>query len=142
MDMWICLDETSRVFSWQGQYVVKPLWTSLKGRQHFVEVESSENRKLEEVEGEELNGVEEGAGGMSEKKTELTVLKNQQRPTGVGPRHKPTQKEREEHDRNNTRTVQRKVQTVHDGQRAHPSPRHQMKERRTHHCDGKLLDEK
>ena len=31
MDMWICLDETSPVFRWQGQWVVKPLSTSKAG---------------------------------------------------------------------------------------------------------------
>ena len=29
MDMWICLDETGPVLSWQGQRVVKPFSTSL-----------------------------------------------------------------------------------------------------------------
>ena len=37
----ICLDETSPVFSWQGQCVVKPLSTSLQGRQHCAEVKQS-----------------------------------------------------------------------------------------------------
>ena len=38
MDMWICLDETGPVFSWQGERVAKPHSTSLQVRQHCVEV--------------------------------------------------------------------------------------------------------
>ena len=38
IDMWICLDATGPVFSWQGQRVVKPLSTCLQGRQHGAEV--------------------------------------------------------------------------------------------------------
>ena len=38
MDMWICLDETSPAFSWQGQQVGKPISTSLQSRQHCVVV--------------------------------------------------------------------------------------------------------
>ena len=38
MDMWICLDETGPTFSWQGQGVLKPLSSSLFGRQQCAEV--------------------------------------------------------------------------------------------------------
>ena len=48
MDMWICLLETGPVFSWQGQQVVKPLSTSLSGRQHCVGVK--EQKCLKNVE--------------------------------------------------------------------------------------------
>ena len=51
--------KTGPALGWQGQCVVKPLSTSLYGRQHCVEVIEADNRKIEEVEGTELNGVEE-----------------------------------------------------------------------------------
>ena len=58
----------------------------------------------------------------------------------AGPRNKPTQKERKEHEATH---VQILVYTLHDGQRAHPSPHQQAKERRSvekaHHCNGLLL---
>ena len=40
MDMWICLDETGPVFSWQGLGVAKTLSTSLEDWQECVEVEN------------------------------------------------------------------------------------------------------
>ena len=76
--------------------------------------------------------VEEGAGKMSEEAGDEVEGEGEVAPPGwrvrAGLRNKPTQK-REGRTRRNTRTVQRLVHTLHDGQRAHPSPRHQTKER-------------
>ena len=44
MDMWICLDETGPVFSWQGQLVGKPLSTSLQRLGALCGGEDAENR--------------------------------------------------------------------------------------------------
>ena len=66
--------------------MVKPLSTSLCGRQHCEDVYlEAENRKIEEVEGTELSGVEEGEDGMSDEEGAGTAR------LGGGPRNKPTQ---------------------------------------------------
>ena len=49
MDMWICLDESSPVFSWQGQFVVKPLSTSLQGPHHCVKVKNQKTRSWKKL---------------------------------------------------------------------------------------------
>ena len=47
----------------------------------------------------------------------------------AGPRNRPTQQEREEHEATRV-AVQRLAHSLHDGQRSHGSPRHHAKERR------------
>ena len=99
MDMWICLDETGPVFSWQG----------LSGQSAFdnpvrpaAEVRQQRMDGVERGEETELNGVEEGRDEMSDEeggemdgKEELAAPDLRVR---AWPRSKPTQKEREEHE--------------------------------------------
>ena len=60
-----------------------------------------------------------------------------------GTRNKATQKEMIT--KQHTCRSDTNAHTLHDGQRTHPSTRHQTKERgsveKTHHCDGLLLHE-
>ena len=49
MDMWICLDETGPVFSWQGQWVAKPLSTSLQDRQQHAVAEKQKTENWRKV---------------------------------------------------------------------------------------------
>ena len=68
----------------------------------LCEREGAEDRKLEEVEGQVLNGVEQGEDGMSvEGGDEVNGEEELATPdwrVRAGPRNRPTQKEREEHD--------------------------------------------
>ena len=102
MDLWICLDETGPVFSWQGQCVVKGLSPSSSGRQHCAAVKQRKTEKLEGNEDTELNGVAEGRDEMSDEEgdridgeEELAAPDSRVR---AGPRNKQTYKEREEHE--------------------------------------------
>ena len=95
--------------------------------------EKAENRNLEAVEGTELNGVDEGADGMSAGDGDrIDGEKELAPPDGrvrAEHRNKPSQKEREEHEA--THVPHRDwCRTLHDGQRADPSARHQTKRAR------------
>ena len=59
MDMWICLDETGPVFSWQGQ-CGQAAFDNLVRPAALCRGETAENGKAERGEETELNGVEEG----------------------------------------------------------------------------------
>ena len=101
MNMWICLDEASPVFSWQGQCgqaaFDKPVRPAALCRG-----EAAEKGKVERNEETELNGVEEGRDEMSdEERDEIDgeeELAAPDRRVRAGPRSKPTQWEREEHE--------------------------------------------
>ena len=63
MGMWICLDETGLVFSWQGQSVDKPLSTVRPAA--LCRGETADKEKVERNDETELNGVDEELDVMS-----------------------------------------------------------------------------
>ena len=77
-----------------------------------------------------MNGVDDGEDGMSVEEVDGIDGEEELAPTDwrvrEGPRNKPTQKERGEREATHV-TVQRLVHSLHDGQRMHPSPRHQTR---------------
>ena len=95
-DMWVCLDETGPVFSWQEKWVTRVSQTSLQDQGRSAGVEAKSHA------GHELNGLEEGedaitdeegegVGGEGEAGTADWIVR-------TGPRNKPTGREREEHE--------------------------------------------
>ena len=106
MDMWICLDETSPVFSWQGQSSGQTAFDQLVRQATLCKCEGAVHQKLEKIEETELNGVEEGQDEMSEEtRARLEgeeALKAPDWRVRADHRNKPTRKERTA--RNNTRT--------------------------------------
>ena len=101
-DMSICLNETGPVVSWQGQWVVKPLPTNLKGGQHCVELKNLKTDNWKRLKEKDLNGVEEGEDGMSDEEGDGIDGEEELAPPDwrvrAGPRNRPTQKKREEHE--------------------------------------------
>ena len=95
MDMWICLDETGPVFSWQGfDKPVRPAALCIS--------ETADKEEVGRNEEIELNGFEEERDDMSDEEgdkidgeEELAAPDWRVR---AGPRNKPTQREREEHE--------------------------------------------
>ena len=84
---------------------------------------TAENRKVARNEMTELNGVEEERGEMSDEGDEIDGEEELAAPdwrVRAGPRNRPTQRGREEHE-SNTRAVPRLVRTLHDGKGSHSS---------------------
>ena len=98
-DMWICLDETGPVFQLAGTVSGHTAFDKLVRRATMCRGEKAENRKLEEVEGTELNGVGEGEDGVSDEEGDRIFGQEKVAPPDwrvkAGLRNIPTQKERE-----------------------------------------------
>ena len=99
MDMWICLDETGPVFQLAGTVSGQAAFDKPVRLAALCRCEGAENRKLEEIEETELNGVEDRQDRMSDEggdridgEEELAAPDWRVR---AGPRNKPTQRERE-----------------------------------------------
>ena len=93
--------------------------------------EGAEDTTLEEYDERELNGAEEGQDGRSDEGGGRVDGEEDLSAPGLaceGRAQKQTDTEGKRRVRSNTRTVQRLVFTLHDEQRAHPSPHHQTKE--------------
>ena len=107
MDMWICLDETGPVFSWAGTVSGQAAFDKLVRRAKLCSGETAENGKAERGEETELNGVTEGRDEMSDEEGgEIDGEEELAAPdwrVKAGPRSKPTQREREEHEATHAR---------------------------------------
>ena len=88
MDMWICVNETGPVNSWQGQ---------ARGQTAFNQLAMPATEHLKRL---KMELKKEKMKRQMRNQMELTAKEKWHRPTGVrtGPRNKPTQKEREEHE--------------------------------------------
>ena len=102
MDMWVCLDETCPVFSWQRG-----------GEESHAE--------------QEMNGLEEGEDAMTDTEGEAVEQEGEAGSADwrvrASPRNKPTAMERAVHEATHTHAVPRLVPTLHDWQRSYSSPR-------------------
>ena len=95
MDMWICLDETGAGFQLAGTVSGQAAFDKPVRPAELCKIEAKEeNRTVREGE-TELNGIEEEQDLMSDEEGELAAPDWRVR---AGPRSKPTQREREEHE--------------------------------------------
>ena len=93
MDMWIYLRLNRSSFQLAGAVSGQAAFDKLARAAALCRGEKADNIKLEEVEGKELNVVEEGEEGISDKEGDIIDGEEE-----MAPRNKPTQKEREEHE--------------------------------------------
>ena len=118
MDMWVCLDETGPVFSWQGQSSV----TNKLVRPRTKCGSESEDSCAEQ----EWNGLEEGEDAMTDEEGEGVEGEREAGTAGLESTSRPkrqTDWKRKGRTRSNTHAIPRFVHTLHDGQRSYSSPR-------------------